>query len=136
MTAPTDQQILEEAIQKAIDGGWNPYGTPLRFNWYNHDRTGSVYFGYWNDIQRNLTNGNLPLDGYSAIPKVDEIKATDFLFNHDFAKALWGDTDGYVSTQNLVLPTEDAQYATNGWKFLLQQMVIADDPIQYLGENL
>lgn len=119
MTAPTDQQILEEAIQKAIDGGWKPIHIG-QFCGFGHDEITGEPFIRWE-------YKDLPVFGYSVMGTI---------FNHDFAKALWGDTDGYVSTQNLVLPTEDAQYATNGWKYLLQQMVIADDPIQYLGENL
>lgn len=45
------------------------------------------------------------------------------IFNHDFAKALRGEKKIIVG---MIEP----------WKYHLQQMVIADDPIKYLGENL
>lgn len=50
------------------------------------------------------------------------------IFNHDFAKSLWipGDEtlEGYTSEDNPL------------WQVHLQMMVIADDPIKYLGEHL
>jgi hypothetical protein len=50
---------------------------------------------------------------------------TEVIFNHSFAKALWGE-----STQQAYGPDFD------GWEYHLQQMVIAPDPIKYLGDHL
>jgi hypothetical protein len=51
------------------------------------------------------------------------------LFSHDFAKALWGE-DTYIDEGNVMAIDRE------GWQYHLQQMVIADDPIKYLGEHL
>lgn len=92
------QQILEKAIQKAIDGGWKN----IRY----------------------------------AKPTVEELVDTEAyygcIFNHQFAKALWGE-EHIKRTLAKNVDWIDTQPA---WRMHLQQMVIADDPIQYLGNNL
>jgi hypothetical protein len=102
----TDREILEQAIQKAIDGGWKARLTEdggLRIlnakgsetSWYSPGTFGS----------------------YSII------------FNHDFAKALWGgSTDTYYGSYS--------QQDELIWQHNLRDMVIAKDPIKYLGENI
>ena len=47
---------------------------------------------------------------------------TDILYGHDFTKALWGEPNSTTLEP--------------GWKFHLSHMVIADNPIKYLGENI
>lgn len=94
---PTNQQILEKAIQKAIENGWNTtHFSTLKAN-YKHPEDSEFHdlLGDWHMIS--------PLD---------------VIYGHDFAKALWQDPD----------------YGT--WHHHLQNMVIADDPIAYLGDNL
>jgi len=115
----TNQEILTKAIQRAIDGGWEPQ-SPLSF--YNHD---------------------LYVDGYheSAMPLVAQIDMYPLIiFNHDFAKALWGED----------FPMKDFAGRGSGWSYWqngtlrplgywekhLMDMVIAEDPIAYLGENI
>ncbi len=52
------------------------------------------------------------------------------IFHHSFAKALWANEPGvriYGDAPVVIQPA---------WSFHLQQMVIADDPIKYLGENI
>ena len=53
------------------------------------------------------------------------------IYDHDFAKALWG-------TQNHVYSIGAIRKGTikQDWKHHLQMMVVADDPITYLGEHL
>lgn len=96
-------EILNEAIDKAIDKGWNTlFG---EFDSVDYDPiTGiiKVYFQFKNIFYSYSVN--------------------DIIYNHGFAKALWGD---HLATQ-----TKQA------WQYHLQQMVVADDPIKYLGENL
>lgn len=98
------KEILEKAIQKAIDGGWRPVG-------HDHEHPNII--------------SDLSMDG------VDKC----YIFNHDFARALWGEE--WI---------EDFPFASEGsykyseiqvsWKKHLQQMVISEDPIKYLGDNL
>jgi hypothetical protein len=64
----TDREILSQAIKKAVSGGWE---------WNEIDDT-------WNDL------------GDEARDAVLSLLLTDytynlFIFNHDFARALWGD---------------------------------------------
>lgn len=122
----THQQILAKAIQKAINNGWNDS----------------------NDL---LKNG-----GYDPVEKAwyyDE-KVCDLekvIFNHDFAKALWSNywycqshehglhwskrrvkdfTKGELAEMDRIC----APYRI--WQYHLQEMVISDEPIQYLGEHI
>lgn len=65
-------------------------------------------------ISKIVLKDNIPNDIVYAI-----------IFNHDFAKALWG---GEIQ----VVPADP--YTRVNWKYHLQQMVIADDPIDYAYE--
>ena len=49
------------------------------------------------------------------------------IFNHDFAKALWGEKPNtpYLKAASYI-----------PWKYHLRRMVLANDPIKYLGANL
>lgn len=53
------------------------------------------------------------------------------IFRHDFAQKLWGDepiTESRVDELNY--------FHEPAWKHQLRQMVVADNPLQYLGEHL
>lgn len=96
----TNQEILEKAIQKAIDGGWNLSSLDPELKYI-----------------KEYCNFLVEQGGYMAL-----------LTRHDFAKALWGEEDAAV---------KDGLFINwPNWQYHLQQMVIADDPIKYLGENL
>lgn len=92
----TNQQILEKAIKKAIAGGWEPWIVPM--------------------------NPQMPPELWAA-EIMDRANWYEVLFNHDFARALWGSW-----------PHED--YEADKWQHHLQAMVIAKNPIKYLGEHL
>lgn len=93
----TNQQILIKAIQNAIDGGWKP---------------SNRYFG------------SMPDEILAAVVAEHyEFEPEHVIFNHDFAKALWG------------LAIDDAT-RKNNWRYHLQNMIIAEDPIKYLKENI
>ena len=100
----SDQEILEKAIQKAIDGGWKgekPHYDDIMDQWCVSDG-----------------------DGGYVVPSIIEL-----IFSHDFAKALWGTDDDYIDLPGTYTPAEK-------WQGHLMEMVIADDPIAYLGEHL
>lgn len=70
---------------------------------------------------------------------------TEYLiFNHEFAKAFWGENyfllvEGEVSTSEEYAPPLQTNYAGGYqlvWQFHLQQMVLEDDPIKYLAKFL
>lgn len=119
----THKEILEKAIQKAIDGGWRGdlLGIVVRT-----DGAGTV----------RLENPHTE----------EEWSVEEIIYNHAFAKALWGRSGtgkanmvfNYPTRWNLspedTLKTTTAQLSQ--WQYHLQQMVISDDPIAYLGEHL
>jgi hypothetical protein len=122
---PTHQEILEQAIQKAMAGGWNPLhaifdGSRVQVRQWQDD--GMVTVCIWNDLYE-----------YNPLTWVRELEG--IIFSHDFARALWGGSliSGKVWYESGVKATSGGTIA---WKWHLQQMVIADDPIEYLGEHL
>jgi len=98
----SDKNILEKAIQKAIDGGWDSEGWDARALTIDCLST----LGGWHTSQ--------------------------IIFNHDFAKALWGDEG--TTIQGLRCSKEEGVYKF--WQYHLQQMVLTEDPIKYLGDNI
>ena len=107
----SNQEILEKAIQKAIDGGWQPKSSR-----YDIHTVGK--YGY---VRWRWSGMNVVPDFSTDRPWSDQDWYT-VIYSHDFAKALWGDYSGVDS-----LPT---------WQYHLRQMVISDDPIKYLEENM
>lgn len=106
------ESILEKAIEKAVDSGYRPmFWVSLKEqkeakSWEATSRT-----IYW------TVPGRYP--GFAQNVK-------DLLFDHNFAKALWGECDDW---RDQVIPM-------NGCERHLQQMVLAKDPIVYLGEHI
>lgn len=124
----TNQQILTEATQKAIDGGWQAPDKKFHVSEWGPVEDGSmldnptVKLAVFFDTASSALNGSI-------------YHASDLIFNHAFAKALWGDK--FINPElrhdngsKVIAMTQ------TGWKHHLRQMVIADDPIKYLGENL
>lgn len=77
----------------------------------------------------------------------------EIIYQHSFAKALWGEEDTqlwfddeelYYKDQPLLggevsYPYNEGAavgFKTKSWQYHLQMMVISDDPIAYLGANL
>lgn len=106
----TNKQILEIAIQKAIDGGWQ---FESLIPWRD---------GY----------------GVQKLKSLEHLKEFDvehIIFNHDFAKALWGEPRPFMET-GFTKDANNLLRRTEGWQHHLQQMVISEDPVKYLGEHL
>lgn len=98
----TNQQILEKAIQKAIDGGWK----------------GSPYLDYMKLAKDSYMTDMIMGNGVFLVTIV-------YSPPHDFAKAIWG--------EEMLMKANDTHPIA--WQWHLRQMVIAEDPIQYLGDN-
>jgi len=114
------KEILEKAIKKAIDGGWKPF----------------AYMGLSQTV-KTVEDAKFYFDDNHGDYAVNNI-----IWRHDFAKALWGE-------ELIQYPEEDPHTVTARmgrtyartdelwvWQYHLQQIVIADDPIKYLGENI
>lgn len=118
MPSKTNQQVLEKAIKIAIDNGWEPIW-PKEYEWH--------------------------LEGIQVIVDGDTmIHEKSYIFNHDFAKALWDKFYGEPYWEDEYdfdpegLEREQARklLELKPWQVHLQQMVIADDPLEYLKDNL
>lgn len=110
----TKQQILTKAIQKAIDSGWE---------FDNLDKWNVTAFHNEDTVMNNWYQYVFTLRDNTVV-----IDAERIIYDHDFAKALWGEED-------LMLITEDRSWK-QPWQHHLQQMVIAENPIAYLGANI
>ncbi len=119
-----NQQILEKAIQKAIDNGWEyPFGANCyEINKYVKARAEVIAFGLRQEWQDTDSPGHL--EGHWSIPEL--------IYNHEFAKSLWGDKPIATSEVNSL----KVWVASRAWQYHLIMMVVSDDPIKYLGENI
>lgn len=130
----TNKEILEKAIQRAIDGGWYVKGgkvTEMHLIPNGGRGIWSQIYTWQRETDSSLGTGTHIVGGLY-----------DFIFNHDFAKALWGELTFNMECRVCHFIHElydEHQFGLEidqPWKFHLQQMVIADDPIKYLGENI
>jgi hypothetical protein len=118
-----NQQILEKAIQKAIDGGWDTFGTGSQQ--IDVEEIKLIDSELQPDIGVDKSGIYICIHRHHGTYSVPEL-----IFNHDFAKALWGERRIEQPIYRLT-PVK-----IPGWKDHLQQMVIAEDPIKYLEESL
>lgn len=133
----TNQEILTKAIQKAIDGGWLSAQKFKSFRRYEFDFDIYGEECSWCEIRQVYSMGVL-------YPHIDFKWYADeeLIFNQDFAKALWGEEDLWYSEGRWSKAPKNARFQSTNpfvmeeWAYHLQQMVIADDPIKYLGDNI
>lgn len=120
----TNQEILEKAIQKAIDGGWI---------WMNRDGIES-----WRVLEDYAENQLEVTTTHHDKQRSQRYLPTTFIFNHDFAKALWGENWKSAELLDNIPKTDTYRIGTVEpcWAWHLKNMVIAEDPIAYLGENI
>jgi hypothetical protein len=121
----THQAILEKAISKAIAGGWLSGADYSHYVRTNPDQVGLLFYP---DDDRTI-----------------EWHDWEWLiFNHDFARALWPETEEEWQPTSKEWDKYGLWYYDGGympdfsgqeWEWHLQNMVIADDPIKYLGES-
>jgi hypothetical protein len=122
-----EMQQLAKAIEKAIAGGWTVFDETKTMD-IDHagvwevEYDGIIRLWYYNKGKTKIyDNANI------------EASENDIIFDHDFAKALWGDKEyrtdysGTAGSGFTLMPS---------WMAHLQNMVIAEDPIKYLGDYL
>jgi len=112
-----DKQTLELAIQKAIEGGWNPMWKGEYMGNTTDTTTGEIYT-MWS---------------YVNAPYPFKISLAFLFLDKGFAKALWGDFNTDYRLYNMDTPIDPHLLI---WKYHLQQMVISPDPILYLKEHM
>ena len=115
----TNKEILEKAIQKAMDNG---------FDLYDHDKW---YLQVVDDpfkTEKHSYKISMSLGHIEHVINYEKV-----IFDHDFAKALWGNTEFRTDYTG----TCGNGYSLNeSWYGHLQNMVVSDDPIKYLGDNI
>lgn len=102
MEKMTDKEVLQKAIEIAIDNGLT-----------EPQRSGVIRVLF-------IINGKM-------------VSERDLIFSHDFAKAFWGwhcseNRTEYVTYSNGAVEQE----AVINWMYHLQQMVLEENPIDYL----
>lgn len=106
---------LNRAIKHATANGWMPAGMKA----VKADESGKIIF--------------VSKDGNEFEP----MSIYDVVYDREFAKALWGETKKLESGE---YPPEVIVYKDKPmwepWSYHLQRMVIADNPLQYLEENI
>lgn len=119
----TNQEILDKAFKQAFLNGWLPDEFP-------YTKLERVEYYRGNTLLFHLRSKDTYGTTFSTALFTQ-------LFRHDFAKALWGD---FFDPSNPIgeVPTDQRSFLLNApaWQRHLMLMVIADDPIKYLGENL
>lgn len=124
MPEPNKSQIIEKAIRKAIENGWQPIVNGEFLEISNNKFTGEPHLAHkaaWNNKRWAL--------GQSV---------ASVLLDHNFAKILWGKTSVRSDNgipQDYTVFADFLSYEPN-WQYHLQQMVISEDPIAYLAENI
>jgi predicted RNA-binding protein len=128
----TKQETINKAIEKTMANGWEPV-----FDFGNQEEKAESW----------------KVDGDEIIWKVKTKLGNTFdfkenylqlIYNHHFAKALWGEDRIFTVTYEVMNGVDFDNHPTyrsvttgiKTWQYHLQQMVIADDPIKYLGENI
>lgn len=120
--------ILGRAIRLAIERGWKYNDIDLEFK-----KVGTVSLvGNIVYLYEGRPLKSRPINSYC----LEEI-----IYNHDFARALFGEREDRQPTRE-----EGSSYygggaggfitVKEGWQFHLQQMVISENPIAYLGDHI
>lgn len=109
-----NEEILTRAIKTAVANGWDGLSSS------EHLLKHPAHFAQWVLDSKNIER---------------------YIFNHDFAKALWGEMP--VGFKDIELtdykrdePIQHPDGYLKNYERHLQRMVIASDPIAYLGDNL
>jgi len=111
-----DKEVLQKAIEKAIQGGYKDLKYPAKFD---IKTTGKGFYEIY-------------------IMGLMELPMERFIFSHDFAKAFWGERE-YASIwfefkrhTNVDKDKIDISGGIQDWIYHLQQMVLEENPIDYL----
>ncbi len=129
----TNSQVLQQAIERAIEGGWDVFGTE------NHQidvfvattATRDDEDNYYYDAPHNGLFLDVRRNGYWS---VDEI-----VFDHDFARALFGELASYDDMIKLIKhPSLDPIKASTvePWKYHLMALALSSDRISYLKDYM
>jgi len=101
-------EVLEKAIDKACDNGYMQGNVPA---------PGQDLLALKNNLK------------YLYATESSDTDPESLIFDHDFAKAIWGTVPLGSMTE-----TEELYLTGDVWKHHLQEMVLSEDPIAYLAK--
>jgi hypothetical protein len=111
----SDQEILSKAVKKAIAGGWDANSF---CGYASSSRQRRV-----DEVVIELMEYNYTSEEYEGI-SMSAVRG--LIFSHDFCAAIW--------PEKMYINLAGEYNADNPeWKWQLQRMVVADDPLKYLG---
>lgn len=116
MTYKEQESVMVAALDKAHANGFFTSGEDYKKLFHVKTKDGGI-------TERTIE----AIMYYQHLPMI--------IYNHDFAKALWGEEPMELGSEP-VYPRMDLTTYIEPWKYHLQRMVIADDPIQYLAEHI
>ena len=122
------KEIIQKVIEKAIDNGF--YAKDRGFIFEEIENNCS--FDLWDD--RVIT--------FYGDPGELNLHYFQVIFSHEFAKALWGEESIEVDPHRMESGWDGNEFwekpAPNdleiAWEYHLQQMVLFEDPLEYLAE--
>lgn len=133
----TSAEKLEALVRRNIENGWNQgWHQDKRTKWPPDNLKVEESYGDQGET------GWYVWIGHSLHKLCDSCGCEDLIFNHDFARALFGEelieyqycyngTDGNVYPEYLFSRDGETPYTVPAFEYHLQQAVIADDPISY-----
>ncbi len=122
----TNEQILKKAIEKAIKNGWNPIDDMGEVDNFEILRPDGHWKGIWIAFHTKIGDGG-------------QLDLTTMIFDHDFAKAFWGEYPHYFWFIGQRDTSDERQvYGQRrpAWQYHLQQMVLEKEPLLYLEKFL
>lgn len=128
-----NQEILEKAIQKAIDNGWTHdkdghWTVKDLADWYSGSWQNQLIFSH--DFAKALW---LPIPTYDLVCSTCEAEYN--WWDDQETEKLGFPPSSYCNADGTKLEKKQ-NGETNPWWGHLRSMVISDDPIQYLGEHI
>lgn len=117
------QEILDKAVVKAMANGWRPIYNDVDYSTAKREVGPSDITWVGKADSRGLRSRV-----YTDYPRI--------IFNHDFAKALWGEARHEERIGNWDEVDKMHSVYSAEWQYHLQQMVLAEDPREYLKDNL
>lgn len=114
----TDREIIFKVISKANPNGYKRFHVQ---DWHDQEHYGLI------------TQFDTLLFRYNADTE-DFITLKDIIFDHDFAKAFWGEE--YNDNQPGYFEFTNDTHNIFWWEYHLQKMVLEDEPLKYLEKFL
>ena len=135
----TDEQILKKAIERAIENGFEPFwwdeeGLEIKRFEYDDLNEIEIWIGYTFEYNED---GDNPKEWDKYMLNIFEL-----IFSHSFAKAFWGeeiietygwDKGNHDDNTERELAYFCYTYKKPAWKHHLQQMVLEEKPLKYIG---